>query len=78
MRGADHVYHLAGVTKTLHADEFRRVNAEGTGNVAQVCAEQTRPPVLVVVSSLAAAGPSRVDRPNQEGEVAQFAGEPTR
>jgi nucleoside-diphosphate-sugar epimerase len=56
--GADVVFHLAGLTKALAAAEMMRVNGEGTGNVAQACAAQAHPPVLVVCSSLAAAGPT--------------------
>jgi nucleoside-diphosphate-sugar epimerase len=35
-------------------------------NVARACAQQPNPPVLVVVSSLAAAGPSPPERPRSE------------
>jgi nucleoside-diphosphate-sugar epimerase len=58
VRGAEVVYHLAGCTKTFHREQFYRVNEQGVHNVAQTCAEQTTPPVLVVVSSLAAVGPA--------------------
>lgn len=34
------------------------INGLGSANVARVCAEQPRPPVLVLVSSIAAVGPS--------------------
>jgi nucleoside-diphosphate-sugar epimerase len=38
--------------------EARAINVEGTHTLATVAAAQTRPPVFVYVSSLAAAGPS--------------------
>ncbi|MGE0609388.1 MAG: NAD-dependent epimerase/dehydratase family protein [Pirellulales bacterium] len=52
----DVVYHLAGLVKALRPAELLRVNEGGTRNLAAALAAQTQPPVLVVVSSLAAAG----------------------
>ena len=52
------VYHLAGLTKTLHPEDMIRVNRDGTANLMQACADQPRPPVVVLVSSIAAAGPA--------------------
>ena len=56
------VYHLAGLIKGLRARDMYRVNEEGTANVARACSEQPEPPLLVHVSSLAAAGPSTAQR----------------
>jgi nucleoside-diphosphate-sugar epimerase len=42
------------------------VNGGGTRNVARACARQTTPPVLVFVSSLAAAGPAPNGHPRTE------------
>jgi nucleoside-diphosphate-sugar epimerase len=50
------VFHLAGLTKALRTDDFLRVNAGGVESVAAACADRADQPVLVVVSSLAAAG----------------------
>lgn len=58
VEGKDVVYHVAGATKALSVSEFFRVNQRGTRGIAAICAEQSRPPVLVLVSSLAAAGPA--------------------
>jgi dihydroflavonol-4-reductase len=55
--GQQIVYHVAGCTLATGARHFYRVNQRGVANVAQVCAGQATPPVLVSVSSLAAAGP---------------------
>lgn len=55
---ADVVYHLAGLIKAFNQAEFLRVNEQGTRNVAEAAAARITPPVLVAVSSLAAAGPS--------------------
>ncbi|MGQ9575586.1 MAG: NAD-dependent epimerase/dehydratase family protein [Thermoguttaceae bacterium] len=62
----DVVYHVAGLTQALRAEQFYAVNRDGTRNIAQACAKLANPPVLVIVSSLAAAGPSSVDRPRVE------------
>jgi nucleoside-diphosphate-sugar epimerase len=71
--GIDVVYHLAGCT--LQPRLFHQVNALGTETVARACATQTSPPVLVLASSLAAAGPApqgrtrvETDRPIQVSE----------
>ncbi len=52
------VFHLAGLVRAMSPGDFMRVNAEGVEAVAAACAEQARRPVLLLVSSLAAAGPS--------------------
>jgi nucleoside-diphosphate-sugar epimerase len=62
------VLHLAGLVKALRRDDFARVNAGGVDSVAGACAERAVPPVLVVVSSLAAAGPCVAGRPRVEGD----------
>jgi nucleoside-diphosphate-sugar epimerase len=58
VKGQQIVYHVAGCTAALATRKFYYVNHRGVANVAQACAGQTTPPVLVSVSSLAAAGPS--------------------
>jgi nucleoside-diphosphate-sugar epimerase len=63
------VFHLAGLLKVLRTDDFLRVNAGGVESVAAACADRTDKPVLVVVSSLAAAGPCAVDRPRVESDL---------
>jgi len=62
------VFHLAGLAKALGTDDFVRVNTGGVESVAGACARRADPPVLVVVSSLSAAGPSAVDRPRVESD----------
>ncbi len=52
------VFHLAGLVRAMCAQDFMRVNAGGVDAVAAACAEQADRPVLVLVSSIAAAGPS--------------------
>jgi nucleoside-diphosphate-sugar epimerase len=63
------VFHLAGLTKVLRTDDFLRVNAGGVESVAAACADRADKPVLVVLSSLAAAGPCAVDRPRVESDL---------
>ena len=60
--GQDVVYHLAGCLRAFHPRQLFQVNEQGLRNVAQTCARQPTPPVLVAVSSLAAAGPVLVGR----------------
>ena len=62
------VIHLAGLVKALRTDDFVRVNTGGVESVAGACADRADPPVLVVVSSLAAAGPCAAGRPRAEGD----------
>ena len=69
--GQQVVYHLAGCTQALQPRQFYRVNRWGAANIAQACAGQTTPPVLVVVSSLAAAGPAIDGRPKTEADRAE-------
>jgi nucleoside-diphosphate-sugar epimerase len=59
--GADVVYHVAGVVAARSLDEFLAVNRDGTARVL----EAARPSGarMVLVSSLAAAGPAPRDRP---------------
>lgn len=54
----DVVFHLAGMTAAFSAADFMRVNREGTENLARRCAARDEPPVHVVISSVAAAGPA--------------------
>lgn len=69
MSQAKIVFHLAGLTKALRKDDFQQVNADGTDAVAAACADCADKPVLVVVSSLAAAGPCTAGRPRIESDV---------
>src|SRR5262245_9595194 len=69
INNADTVYHLAGLTKANTAAQFQSVNEVGVRNVVDACAKRTSPPVVVVVSSLAAAGPTAdADHPRTESD----------
>jgi dihydroflavonol-4-reductase len=56
---AEVVYHLAAVTKARQRETYYRVNHRGTANLLEVCA-RLNPSLekFILVSSLAAAGPS--------------------
>ena len=60
----DIVFHVAGMVRTTGrgTDDFMRVNAGGVANIAKACAKRSESPVLIVVSSLAAAGPCEASR----------------
>lgn len=66
--GRDYVYHVAGCTLALTKREYYQVNQIGVRNIAEACAKQTTPPVLLSVSSLAAAGPALSGRPMIESD----------
>lgn len=57
MESVDRVIHLAAAVSTRSLELSESINVEGTRIVATAAAAQPRPPVLVGVSSLAAAGP---------------------
>lgn len=58
VKGVDHVFHLAGLTKSHRVRDLMQANQVGASFLARVCADQPNPPTLVYASSLAAAGPS--------------------
>lgn len=66
MVGCDAVLHLAGVISALGLDAFRQVNRDGTSRILEAAALQHRRPRVLLVSSLAAAGPSQRGRPRRE------------
>ena len=71
LEGVGLVHHLAGVTKAKDQQGYQRGNAEGTRLLALAIARRASPPRLVVCSSLAAAGPSRIGNPRSETDGAQ-------
>ncbi len=64
----DVVFHAAGRVHALTSQQFTADNVEGTRNVARACAEASRSPALVYISSLAAGGPSHLGQPRLEGD----------
>ena len=67
--GVDAVVHVAGLIAARSHTQMRRVNAEGVGRIAAACARSPSPPRrFLLVSSLAAAGPSRGGRAVREDD----------
>jgi nucleoside-diphosphate-sugar epimerase len=56
--GVDAAYHLAGATRGNTLAQYCAVNDAGVRNIIEACARRTSPPVVLFVSSLAAAGPT--------------------
>ncbi len=68
----DTIFHLAGSTKVRKPADYYTVNQEGSASLFQALVDQNLSPRrLVVLSSLAAAGPSRTDRAVQEDDPPQ-------
>jgi len=63
--GADVIYHVAGRISARDLDEFMRANRDGTANVLEAAAQEP-PRRFVLVSSLAAAGPTVPGQPIDE------------
>jgi nucleoside-diphosphate-sugar epimerase len=69
LRGCDAVLHLAGLIAARDLAEFRAVNAAGTALLLDAALRQSVPPRVVLVSSLAAAGPARPGAPRAEADA---------
>ena len=66
--GVEVVFHLAGVTSALTRDGYFRVNVDGTRRLVEVVSKHAPGALLVLCSSLAAAGPARTGRPLTEAD----------
>ncbi|HHH11233.1 MAG TPA: NAD-dependent epimerase/dehydratase family protein, partial [Sorangium sp.] len=71
MVGIDTVYHLASMLKMPWKDAFVSANITGCANVVTAAAGQPTPPRLVLVSSMAAAGPSPHGSTRKESDKPQ-------
>jgi nucleoside-diphosphate-sugar epimerase len=58
LEGISTVYHVAGAVAERKKGELLYINGELTGAFAEICASRESPPTFVLVSSLAAAGPT--------------------
>lgn len=63
--GAEVIYHVAGRISARDLDEFMRANRDGTANLLEAVPRDPAPR-FVLVSSLAAAGPTRPGEPIDE------------
>jgi nucleoside-diphosphate-sugar epimerase len=68
-QGVETVYHLAAMTSAFTVEEMLRVNRDGAANVARACLAQQQPPLLIQVSSVAAAGPASRGELRRETDV---------
>ena len=63
----DYVVHAAGVTKSLHSEDFRRVNVAGTKNLVNALLRLKMPlKKFIYLSSLSVFGPVREQQPYTE------------
>lgn len=67
-KGADVIVHVAGVVKARTQDEYREGNARGTERLVRAAKESAPDALFVLVSSQAAAGPSRGGSLVREGD----------
>jgi nucleoside-diphosphate-sugar epimerase len=67
VKNMDYVFHLAGLTKALSREQFYQANVDGAVNLLEA-ARKNNPTLkrFVLVSSLAAAGPSPDGQPRKE------------
>jgi nucleoside-diphosphate-sugar epimerase len=70
VEGIDIVYHLAGALEARSLAELNLVNEAGARNVAETCKGLEKPPVLVLLSSIEAAGPDPFDHLRSEDDPA--------
>jgi dihydroflavonol-4-reductase len=68
LEGVNVVYHVAGLTKSRDPEAYFRVNAEGSRALMQACLDLQGLRRFVYISSQAACGPSRPDRPLTEDD----------
>lgn len=68
LQGVDGVIHAAAMLKAPWRPDFASANVDGTAHLAAACAARPSPPALVVVSSLAAAGPAPGTAPRDEDQ----------
>jgi nucleoside-diphosphate-sugar epimerase len=69
VKGVDYVFHAAGITKAVKPQDYYRVNAEGTENLLNAAIKESgRIRKFVLVSSQAAAGPSKEGQPRREDD----------
>lgn len=69
LEGAEYLIHLAGATTAHSKREFDHVNVGLVEKVLSACVVQPHPPATVLVSSVAASGPSERDRARLESET---------
>jgi dihydroflavonol-4-reductase len=71
LAGCDAVFHCAGLVAARRRADLVAVNSAAVGRLADACAAGETPPVLVHLSSLAAAGPAPRDGVRDEADPAR-------
>jgi len=71
LRGVDAIVHVAGLTKARTLEDYREVNVRGTRRLLAAGARSAPGALFLLVSSQAAAGPSRDGRPVAGGDPAR-------
>lgn len=66
----DVVFHLAGLVTALNKTQMMNANADGSGFAAAACARRGTPPSMLLLSSIAAAGPTDRSAMRVEGDAA--------
>ncbi|MCO5142800.1 MAG: NAD-dependent epimerase/dehydratase family protein [Oligoflexia bacterium] len=69
VKGKDVVFHLAGVVSAKNREEYFTANVDGLKKLLDVCKTENPSVKFILVSSLAAAGPSTKDQPRKENEA---------
>jgi nucleoside-diphosphate-sugar epimerase len=69
LSGVDAIVHVAGLTKARSLEDYREVNAHGTERLLRAAARTSPDALFVLVSSQAAAGPSRGGVPVTERDA---------
>ena len=71
IEGQDIVFHLAALTNASNRHRQIQVNVNGWENLLVAASCVTSPPICLLVSSLAAVGPSSRQRPHVESDLCQ-------
>lgn len=70
-KGAEYVFHLAGGVKAKNQQAYDFANVSLTKNVLEACKTSPTIKKIIVTSSLAAAGPAKLNEPISEKKVRQ-------
>ncbi|MCP4705173.1 MAG: NAD(P)-dependent oxidoreductase [candidate division Zixibacteria bacterium] len=69
IKDVDYVIHNAGIVKAKNPDLFFKVNHFGAQNLAEVCLQNKKLKKFILISSLAAVGPSEKNKPLSEDDA---------
>ncbi|HYV40986.1 MAG TPA: NAD-dependent epimerase/dehydratase family protein [Thermoanaerobaculia bacterium] len=69
LRGCEAIVHVAGLVKARSLEDYREVNVAGTQRLLTAGKDSAREALFLLVSSQAAAGPAREERPVREEDT---------